>query len=520
MEEYFDFVNKRSDAYKRCKFVRATFNDKLNTLEVVMVYPEDFLFTVDMKNKLYEITREYVDDPKIEIKLVIKKSYFDSDVIKNFVTKYLQNNFTAFFATLSNNWIDIDVVNHHATITLYSSDAYIKYLNERNFVTNLVSELDKIFFGDFDIILRVDPKLLSDSSIKIQEELMDDDSMGDDKQYYHLDDVKTLVGNKITGAALAINCIDENMEKVLLCGKISYLAVRSFKPKKDEKGEKGEKKFYTFSLNDDTGYIHCSIFETKSNEKKLPALKDGMTVAVLGVLDIYRGNYCVKVHDISLCKPTKIEREEESGYHEIRDKYLFVKPEPYENKQQADLFNIFETPSVSPVLANNDIVVYDLETTGLNPDVDNIIEIGAVKVHSGRISETFSTLINPGKAIPEEVTKVNNITNEMVADKLPIEKVLPDFMRFVNGCIIAGYNNTNFDDKFLRRVCKKCRYELSNKSVDVFNLARANVVGARNYKLITIAEKLGVTLDNAHRALFDTIATADVLIKLADHLEI
>ena len=93
-------------------------------------------------------------------------------------------------------------------------------------------------------------------------------------------------------------------------------------------------------------------------------------------------------------------------------------------------------------------------------------------------------------------------------------------MRFVNGCIIAGYNNTNFDDKFLRRVCKKCRYELSNKSVDVFNLARANVVGARNYKLITIAEKLGVTLDNAHRALFDTIATADVLIKLADHLEI
>ncbi|MBP3581222.1 MAG: hypothetical protein J6J33_00545, partial [Clostridia bacterium] len=87
------------------------------------------------------------------------------------------------------------------------------------------------------------------------------------------------------------------------------------------------------------------------------------------------------------------------------------------------------------------------------------------------------------------------------------------------GAILTGYNIINFDMVFLRGQGKTCRWNFDNEVDDVYKLAQKYVHGVRNYKLGTIAEKLGVTLDNAHRAVYDALATAEVFLKIAKDIK-
>jgi len=97
---------------------------------------------------------------------------------------------------------------------------------------------------------------------------------------------------------------------------------------------------------------------------------------------------------------------------------------------------------------------------------------------------------------------------------------MPDFYKFTRNCYLSGYNIVGFDMMFLTHFGKLSGYNFDNKVLDVYNMARQFVKGSKSYKLKTIAEKLGVALDNAHRAVYDTIATAEVLLKLAEENKI
>ena len=92
---------------------------------------------------------------------------------------------------------------------------------------------------------------------------------------------------------------------------------------------------------------------------------------------------------------------------------------------------------------------------------------------------------------------------------------LQDFYKFTRGAIIIGYNNINFDNVILIGQGKKCRWNFDNETADVYKYATKFVSGVKNYKLGTIAAKLGVTLDNAHRAVYDALATAEIFLKIA-----
>ena len=164
----------------------------------------------------------------------------------------------------------------------------------------------------------------------------------------------------------------------------------------------------------------------------------------------------------------------------------------------------------SEFLKQNDVVVFDFETTGFEFNKNEIIEIGAVKLKNGEISEAFSTFVKPKNSIPEEITNLTHITNEMVKDAYPIEKIIPDFYKFCYGCVIMAYN-IDFDYKFLDFNAKKLGYNFNNRQVDALYLARLNVAGAKNFKLGSICAKLGVSLEGAHRAVNDAVATAEVV---------
>lgn len=127
--------------------------------------------------------------------------------------------------------------------------------------------------------------------------------------------------------------------------------------------------------------------------------------------------------------------------------------------------------------------------------------------------------VDPEKHIPAESSAISGIVDADVEGAPKDFEALQDFYKFTRGAILTGYNIINFDMVFLKGQGKACRWNFDNEVVDTFKIAQKYVHGVKNYKLGTIAEKLGVVLDNAHRAVFDALATAEIFVKLAENLK-
>ncbi|MEG0729765.1 MAG: PolC-type DNA polymerase III, partial [Cetobacterium sp.] len=163
-------------------------------------------------------------------------------------------------------------------------------------------------------------------------------------------------------------------------------------------------------------------------------------------------------------------------------------------------------------IADETYVVFDLETLGLNSHKNEIIEIGAVKLQGTRIVERYSQLINPGKPIPKKITEITGITDDMVVGMPSIEEILPKFMEFVGDSTLVAHNST-FDMSFIRRDVKRIMgidYEPS--VIDTLKMARDLFPALRGYGLKAITKHLGVSLENHHRAVDDSQATANMFI--------
>lgn len=168
-------------------------------------------------------------------------------------------------------------------------------------------------------------------------------------------------------------------------------------------------------------------------------------------------------------------------------------------------------------------VAYDLETTGLSPKTDAIIEIGAVKVCGGQVIESkeyvFQEFVKPyKKGIREEVTELTGITKEDVKDARQMWDVFRDFMTFADGCILVGYNNVRFDSRFLVRAGRYANVIMDNPQFDVMKYAeefRTRLgLTEKKISLEMLSRKLDIENPEAHRALADAITTARVFLKL------
>ncbi len=165
----------------------------------------------------------------------------------------------------------------------------------------------------------------------------------------------------------------------------------------------------------------------------------------------------------------------------------------------------------------DNFVVFDLETTGLSPKNDRITEIGAVKIQNGEIVDSFSQLINPQMPIPELITKLTGITDDMVSDKPFIENVLPQFHDFIEGSVLVAHNSS-FDMGFIREAYEGIDIFLQNPVLDTLELSRAMFPGMKSHKLNLVAKHLKVELKNHHRAVDDAVATANILLKILELL--
>lgn len=167
---------------------------------------------------------------------------------------------------------------------------------------------------------------------------------------------------------------------------------------------------------------------------------------------------------------------------------------------------------------NNEFVVFDIETTGLNKATEEITEIGAVKVKDMKITETFSALVNPLKPIPYEITQLTGITNEMVKDKETIKEVMPKFLEFIGDSPVVAHN-AKFDTGFIKEKCIREGLEFNSTIVDTLTLSRWLVKDIKRYKLNLLAQYFNISLENHHRAVDDATATGEIFIKLIDLLK-
>lgn len=154
-----------------------------------------------------------------------------------------------------------------------------------------------------------------------------------------------------------------------------------------------------------------------------------------------------------------------------------------------------------------DYTVIDVETTGLDPSYDEIIEIGAIKVRNNEINSQFSSLVKPSRPIDEFIENLTGITNEMLKNAPSIKEVLPQFIDFINDDILLGHN-IHFDINFLYdNLDFYLDYKLSNNFIDLMRLTRKVYPNLENHKLVTIAEFLNINIENHHRSLADCLTT-------------
>ena len=162
---------------------------------------------------------------------------------------------------------------------------------------------------------------------------------------------------------------------------------------------------------------------------------------------------------------------------------------------------------------DGEFVVFDIETTGLNKDIDSIIEIGAVKVKNHEIIDRFSALINPERILPDKIVSLTGITDELLKDKPIIGEVLEGFLDFIEGHILVAHNAV-FDVGFISTWAKRLYgRSVNNTTLDTVELSRAMYPELNNHKLNTVAAHLEVSLENHHRAVDDAAATAEILLK-------
>ena len=162
---------------------------------------------------------------------------------------------------------------------------------------------------------------------------------------------------------------------------------------------------------------------------------------------------------------------------------------------------------------DDEIIVFDLETTGLSRENDRITEIGAVKLKNREIAEEFQTFVNPERPIPDKIRELTGINDEMVADAPKEKQAIEEFIKFAGKGVLVAHN-ADFDTSFVRAACERQGIEYKFSCVDTLELCRAAMPNLRNHKLDTVAKEYKLGDFNHHRAIDDAKMLAEIFKKL------
>ncbi len=475
------------------------------------------------------------------------KNYINEDRICQTAEQFMEKT----FPSISYELVSVDLNDAVFSINLKVDNSSFEHAKSKKLDAVMTSYL-KNLFEDFNYNITVASADVyhEDELQKLKDTYVEEEVDIYAKRKIEVTDIVPLIGENIANVADYIVDSKKVMPEVVLCGKLKSVKsiVMKRKPKEaipdsdntneattkeeaenaenpvatpdidnDAGAIKYERKMFKWTLVDPTGEINCLFIPTKEHQAKIEKLENGSVVVIKGGVesDIYSGGVIFRGKEIAYCNlPENF--EEYIEWRKEKPFYEFVEPEKVVTYAQDNLMNFAEEKEICDYLKNKTFICFDFETTGLHFETgDKIVEIGAVKIEDGIITEKFMCYVNPEKHIPEQASAISGIVDSDVADA-PLDcEALQDFYKFTRGAILTGYNILNFDMRFLTGQGKNCRWNFDNPAVDVYHMAQKYVMGVKNYKLGTIAAKLGVVLDNAHRAVYDALATAEVFLKLA-----
>ncbi len=496
------------EIYKGLKFKDAVYTEKTNTCSVNFLYnPECFKPNDENKqqilNKLEDIVGNFV-----KYELIFVSCPLDRRAIANHTYMTIVNN----FPSLSNNFIyddvSVEIEDMKVFVKLKLSPTNFEHAKKLNRENLVADKLKDSFLADFSIeFSQKEDEIVATNVIASNMELLASIKEAEEKTVYKISNITNIIGKNDYSLAIDFTKVNSVIENVVICGEITSIQKKTYKRKITKNGEEKEidKVFYNFSIKNEGKVLYASIFPRQQDELKGEVIEVGMKVCCSGSFREYNNKLNFTCNTIARCEYEK--EEIKSGLKQVNEEYHTVKPEKYVDYEQSGLFDEEDKHF------DGTYVVFDLETTGLDSNKDEIIEIGACKIVDGRIDETFSTFVKPSKHIPKEITELTGINDSMVEDAPTINYILPDFYKFCYGSTMVAHN-ISFDIGFVHNVAKKLSYAFNNPNMDTIEMARKKLPGLRNYKLGTIVERLNIVLDHAHRAIDDATATAKVFIKL------
>ena len=373
--------------------------------------------------------------------------------------------------------------------------------------------------------------------------------------------IRPLYGRSIRGKMIPISSISGDSGRIVVWGDVFDIEKKVTKS--------GDKNIFTIDITDYTGSTTAKVFNSIKESAVIDNIKKGDTIVVQGDVeyDKYAGELVVNARSIGTAQKVKVVDNAEKKRVElhmhtnmsqmdavtsagdlVNRAYQWghkavaitdhgvaqafpdaMKAADKINKDEEKIKIIYGVEAyfmddlVESVKGDADtgfdgtFICFDIETTGLSAARDKITEIGAVKVENGVITDTFSTFANPEMPIPQKITQLTGITDDMVKDAPSQSEAVGAFLEFAGDNVLVAHN-APFDTSFIAKACEDMGREYNYTSIDTVAISRAILTDIKNCKLDTVAKFLRLGDFNHHRATDDAEMIARIFINLCKRL--
>ena len=373
--------------------------------------------------------------------------------------------------------------------------------------------------------------------------------------------IRPLYGRSIRGKMIPISSISGDSGRIVVWGDVFDIEKKVTKS--------GDKNIFTIDITDYTGSTTAKVFNSIKESAVIDNIKKGDTIVVQGDVeyDKYAGELVVNARSIGTAQKVKVVDNAEKKRVElhmhtnmsqmdavtsagdlVNRAYQWghkavaitdhgvaqafpdaMKAADKINKDEEKIKIIYGVEAyfmddlVESVKGDADtgfdgtFICFDIETTGLSAARDKITEIGAVKVENGVITDTFSTFANPEMPIPQKITQLTGITDDMVKDAPSQSEAVGAFLEFAGDNVLVAHN-APFDTSFIAKACEDMGREYNYTSIDTVAISRAILTDIKNCKLDTVAKFLRLGDFNHHRATDDAEMLARIFINFCQRL--
>lgn len=432
----------------------------------------------------------------------IEKKTPDETLLRQEIMRFMKSRFPAASAFLEERYIEVEKTEGGAIFRFVLAAGEQALFTADNILDEVAKHLRSTFCGSFFGDVRVTEK---------EREALEDEVIEEADapkiRIFPIENYEKLDGAEPQPkyATYIVDCNAES-EGVAICGKLV-----SIRQRESKKG----RTFYSVEIADPTGRIRGAYFPKKATAEKIAALQPDTNIVCVGDFEVFNSNLSFNIKKIDYGAPPEGFVPEALAGRKVPKAYHYVFPEKFEDYTQS---GFFEDAGVPDDLKKQTFVVFDLETTGLNNQpavgkVDKIIEIGAVKMVDGNMTEKFSTFVACPEKLPPNIVDLTGIHDEDLIGAPDIEKAIADFYKFTDGCALVGHN-VQFDYRFIRYYGEQYRYFFDAKLYDTMTIAQEVLRGeVTNFKLNTLADYYNIHF-NHHRAFDDALTTAKIFVQL------